>query len=468
MKKNILLWALATLTSLAALVLAISMVFPGDRRDVITALPKPHDGSTYLLFSGKGEAIPAALADGLMMTPEVMSSCRSAGIVPMLRLIPRSLKAAVLIEISRGKADLYGAFSFHRGILGSLLEGSIPGSFASIFDYPSLRTVWADDISCLRLSSRCMDRPLYVHVDGGIALFASSPSGLGSMKESLLMRKESPPSRWGVEPHWDNHFKVSIMDDENLVSWDLENRDRWEFQAALRRDGAKSGALAWRIEGMDSVSGEVLPRRWSPLPHLPSPLESVIAVSDANILKPLIPLSWNGPVIFAWGGNGSALSLLFPGFLLVLPESGGADLTGSLWDDVSSDFALKPLLSDKYPEGFFSESPISVIFCRSDDISLAGILASQDLGPPVSRDLDRLIPRGWEESLLWGYVNGPYLAQGLEALVKVGRMVFRDKGSGLPALETMDSLVALTRQMRKVRRWSFAVPKISEGILCWN
>ncbi len=467
MKKHVLLWICATLSSLIILAMVITTVFRGDRRDVIMALPKPGDGSTYVLFSGNGEVVPRAFVDGLMSVGP-LSSCRSVGIIPMLRLIPRSVRAAVLVEISDGKVDLYGAFSFQRGILGSLRDGSIPGFFSSVFNHPDMTTVCVDGFPCLQLSGRFMDRPLYVDVDGGISLFASSPSGLKSMKESLLMMKESPPSRWGVEPYWDAHLRVNLMPGQTLAGWGLGGSDRLEFQGALKSRGFCKGSLAWRIDGIDERKVLASTRRWLPLPDLLRPLGSVVAVADMGFLKSVTPFPWSGPGILACGGLASVMSVPFPGFLFAMLETDGTDMWKSLWNGSLSDFSLGPVSSDKYPEGGFSSHPVSIVFAGGADVSLVGVVDRKYLYPPSSFDLEGVLPDGWEESFSWGYINGPHLAQGLEGMVKAGRLIFPDREGEAPFVSGMDELVSLTRQMRKIGEWSFVIPKINEGILYWN
>nr|WP_321502689.1 hypothetical protein [uncultured Dethiosulfovibrio sp.] len=453
MNKKATSWFCTITLGLSVLVAFVFFAMPEEAKSPLDCLPRPAGGSAYFLFDGAGKLIPMEL------TKEIHGPVGIA-----LKLISRSEKAAFLVDFSRDE-DFYGSLAFPRDVVKHLKNGNIPPEWKSVLGGANISSVDCDDFGCLRISGAFSLKPIFSLVEGDLVFLASSPEGLKTMLRAMSLRIEPYPSYRGLEPKWDGHMTL-----------DLRGLDRtWkglraEFKKAVLHcawnDGPDGGALKWRFDGLEDLVPSFTPRYWGEVPQLPDPLGSVIGISDLTGLADYIPESLKGPLILASGGTGSILSVPLSGVCFATLDVSALGFLGEPTEISWEGYTLKPFSSD-WDQGWFTSSPATITLSRSEIGAALGIVDKRSLKYPDLSYFNEMLPSGWKHSFVWGYVNGPSLAHALEGIVKSGRLIFPEK-NGLSTLLGIDSLVYLTRRMRKVGTFSFTLPDISEGIFLWR
>lgn len=453
MNKKATSWFCAINLGLSALVAFIFFAMPEEAKYPIEAIPRPVDGSAYFLFDGPGKLISKELTDNIR-----------GPIGVTLKLMSMSEKAAFLVDFSSDD-EFYGSLALPRNVVKHLKNGEIPPDWKSVLGGANISSLDCDDLGCLRISGVFSLKPIFSLVEGDLVFLASSPEGLKTMLRAMSLRGEPYPSYWAIEPQWDGHTVL-----------DLRGIDRtWkglgaEFKKAVLhcawKEVPEGGALKWRFDGLEDLASSFPPRYWGEVPQLPDPLGSVIGISNLAGLADYLPDSLKGPLILASGGTGSILSVPLSGVCVATFDATdlvvSEDSTGISWEG----YTLKPFSSD-WDHGWFTSSPATITLSRSEIGSALGIVDKRSLKYPDLSYFDEILPSGWKHSFVWGYVNGPSLAHALEGIVKSGRLIFPEK-NGQSTLSGMDSLVYLTRRMRKIGTLSFTLPDISEGTLLWR
>lgn len=447
-------WFCAVLLGLSALVSLFFFAMPRGNVDPVIALPRMQNGVPHAIFSGKGSVVPDSFLDDFS---------GGAGIV--LRLVPRSIKAAFLLNLS-SSGDFYGSFLFPESIVRSLKNDKIPLAWGGFMEKSSVSHAGSEAFRYLQISGEFSSRPIYCVIQEGLVLLASSPVGLQDMVKSMRLDLEPLSSIKGIEPYWDGHMRVDLRGEKRDLDIPPVVGD-WVVHCAWKGNGDESGAFSWRIDGLDGLSSVCPPSDWGALPNLPSPLGAVLGLSPTDGLKLFTPMPWSGSTIIATGGRGSVLSVPFPGIVALEINPSSETLSERLRKGVFSEYTLKPLSSDLYGHGWMASSPATVLLANSERFALSGIIDLKSLREFDPFELDGFLPPGWERSFAWGYVNGSSFAQTLEGLVKAGRLLFPEQ-KGTSPLSQMDSLVYLTRRMRKVGTFSFVMPNLTEGTLLWR
>ncbi|MDD4836603.1 MAG: hypothetical protein PHU72_05845 [Dethiosulfovibrio sp.] len=449
-------WFCAIFLGLSALVSLFFFAMPRGDVDPVIALPRLPDGVPNAVFSGRGSIVPDSFLDDF-----------SGNIGIALRLVPRSIKAAFLVDLSsESEGDFYGAFLFPESVVRSLKNGKIPLSWGGFMEKSTASQGGSDTFRYLQISGGFSSRPIYCVFQDGLVLLSSSPSGLQDMVKSTRLDLEPSSSIKGIEPYWDGHMRVDLRGKKRDLPIPPVLGET-VIHCAWRRNGDESGAFSWRIEGIDGLSASCPPADWGSLPDLPSPLGSVWGLSYMGGLGAIVPVPWKGSTIFATGGKGAILSVPFPGMVLAEIDPSGESISERLKKGPLSEYRFKPLSSDLYSSVWIASSPATVMLADSERCSLSGIIDVGSLREFDPFELDGFLPPGWGRSFSWGYVNGPSLAQTLEGLVKAGRLLFPEQ-KGISSLPQMDSLVSLTRRMRKIGTFSFVMPNLTEGTLLWR
>ncbi len=449
-------WFCAIFLGLSALVSLFFFAMPRGDTDPSIALPRLPDGVPHVIFSGRGSIVPDSFLDDL-----------SGSVGISLRLVPRSIKAAFLIDLSsESDGDFYGAFLFSESVVRSLKNGKLPLSFEGFIGKSTVSQGGSDAFRYLQISGGFSSRPIYCVFQDGLVLLSSSPAGLQNMVKSMRLDLEPSSSIKGIEPYWDGHMRVDLRGKKR--DWSVPSIvGDTVIHCAWKSNGDESGAFSWRIDGVDGLSSSCPPVDWGSLPDLPSPLGAVWGLASMAGLRSLFSVPWESSVVFATGGKGSILSVPLPGMIVVEIEPSGEPISERLKKGPLSEYRFKPLSSDLYRTGWTASSPATVLLADSERCSVSGIIDVGSLRNFDPFEIDGFLLPGWERSFSWGYVNGPSLAQTLEGLVKAGRLLFPAQ-KGASSLPQMDSLVTLTRKMRKIGVFSFVMPNLAEGTLLWR
>lgn len=450
-------WFCTILLGLSVLVTFIFFAMPKNDRDPVLALPRSLVKTAHVIFSGKGSVIPKGLVEDL---------CGSTGVV--LRLASGSKEAAFILNLSEDE-EFFSSFVFSGGVVRSLKNCEIPSSWANFLGKARVSLAGSPDFSYLQISGGFSHRPIYCTVQENLVLLASSPDGLQDMLKALRLELEPSRSLWSIEPYWDGHLRIDLREKygESEGIWGVIGSG--QLQCAWKKGRDDSGELSWKIDGIEELSSVCPPVEWGDMPELPSPLDAVLGISSIGTLRDHLPgiPRITAPVIFATGGSGDILSVPFPGIMMAELCPSEDSISKSLMDGPLSAYTLKPFSSDRYPSGLVASHPATITLGHSQNTSLSGIIDVNSLRFFDISELDRYLPPGWSKSLLWGYVNGSSFAQTLEGLVISGRLLYPEQ-DGVSSLPEMDSLIYLTRKMRKVGTLSFVMPNLAEGTLLWN
>ena len=480
---------------IAGLVLFLIMLLYGERgpegRHPSDALPGPAEGTLFLYYEG---TTSSGFSPLLKATAKIGGKRAPAlgALYFASPLLEKAGETAVLLAWEENAIHFYMAARLPTELTQAISEGSLPKSVVPSLSGVALREVSPGAFVVFRDTD---ELPLYVGVNGGITLFASSPEKMHRMALTLERQAKSIDIAWKLEQRWPNHLYFS---DGGLFSGvaSMEGlpaaKENLLVTAAWRNEG-DGGRMIWSLEGLDSIFSSSLLKefretRWRGRYTFPEPLVAAAGFSipgnfseyieggglsevfgrwenEAELIKRLLA----GPCILSLCGSSKFLVYSLPGVLLQLPERGreGESFVEAFWKNEWS--ALVPGIEklDGFPVGGTTAIPFSIVAAANFRMLQLGLIDRDALRHERFRSLHDYAPllSDIENAFFWSYLDIPKIASALQDLAKIGQVAAK-MGKNLKV--SPNALFRAADALKEMGEVTVVMTAPEEGFLEWR
>lgn len=491
MRKGWVFWG-AFLSGFA--LIALALVYVGrepEIRCLAAAIPQPEEASPYVYIEGEGKTFALSL-------PEAFS--REAGqphpfvdgfrhILPLLR---QAKEMAALLVWENNDLHLFLASIYSQETVKNLSKGVLPEAWRTKMAGLVLEK-YSEGIYILKGPSPFF--PLYLSVNGGITLFATTAEKIISMNKVLESKKGSISIAWHVEKNWANHARIF---DGGLFS-QMASMEGFPVSmgglviTAAWTEDAKGGRLKWKTDGIEvlfpsGVLEKLQPVKWDERfiavdpfitafgVNIPAAFSHWLEQTDVGQwvaslgmkeeeMKKFLP----GTVMGALCGTSKFLVFSLPGLLFQFPDRGtaGEAFVQSFWDQDWSILVPTVEKVEDFPVGGATSIPFSIVGAAKHDMVRLGLLDRENLKPDKYRKLTDLVPvlKEGKEALCWLYLDAPRLGDAMQNLARAGKTaekMGRDLGMNL------QDLFQTASALKGLGSISAMLPSMGEGILEWT
>ncbi len=479
---------------IAGLVLIfITVLYAGrgpEGRHPTEALPEPAEGTLFLYYEG----ISASEFSPLLKATAKIGGKRSPALDALSVVAPlfeNSGETAALLAWEENALHFYIATRLPTENTRAIFEGLIPKDIQPTLTGVVLREI-SPGIYVLRRGDE--ELPLYISINGGIALFASSPEKMNRMALTLERQAESIESAWQLEQRWPNHLFFS---DGGLFSGvaSMEGlptaKENLLVTVAWRNEG-NGGRMKWNLEGLDAIFPfsslkELREAHWRGRYTFPEPLVAVAgftiperfsdfleaALSEVfgrwenedELIKRLLA----GPCILSLCGSSKFLVYSLPGILLQLPERGKAGelFVEAFWKKEWS--ALVPGVEklDGFPVGGTTAIPFSIVAAANFHMLQLGLIDRDALRRERFRPFEDFepMPLDIENAFFWSYLDIPKIASAFQDLAKIGQVATK-MGKNLQV--SPNALFRAADALKEIGVVKIVMPSPEEGCLEWR
>ena len=491
MRKGLVFWC-AFILGFA--LIALALVFAGrepEGRHLASAIPQPKETSPYVYMEGEGKSFVFALEPlpkGEGKAADLLE--KTSALSPLLEAASR---AAFLFAWESNRFQLHGAFLFPREIVKKLSNGVLPQEWVE--KEPKL-VLEKHSEGILALSGPSPKfSPLFVSLNGGLTLLASSPSRLAEMVRVLETGKDSISPTWDVEKSWPNHLKIF---DGGLLS---QMASMQEIPVSLGNltitagwmDGNKGGRLRWKVQGLEGllpadvraklqpVSWEgrfLIPDPWIAALGLNVPQGLALRLADSEMGKWTENLGMEreetdgilpGPVVASLCGNSKFLLFSLPGILLQLPGRGsrGETFINSFWNKDWSSLVPGVEKIDGFPAGGTTAIPFSILGAANGELVQLGLLERDHIKPENYRFLTEAVPalKEAKDALLWVFFHAGRLSDAMEGIGKAGALAEK---FGKDIGKDLRNMIESASRLKGLGSVTMVLQSLDEGLLEWT
>lgn len=473
--------------------LFITVLYAGrgpEGRHPAEALPRPVEGTLFLYYEGTSVSGFSPLLKATMEIGGKRSSALDALSV-VAPFFENNGETAVLLAWEENALHLYMAARLPVEYTKAIYEGVIPKGIKPTLNGVVLQEV-SPGIFVVRRGNE--ELPLFISINGGITLFASSPEKMNRMALTLERQAESIDIAWQLEQRWPNHL---IFSDGGLFSGvaSMEGlpaaKESLLVTAAWRND-SDGGRMKWNLDGLDSIfppsllkelrdaywrggysfpeplvaaAGFTIPDRFSDF--LNAGVSEVLGQSgnEDELTKRLLA----GPCILSLCGSSKFLVYSLPGILLQLPERGkeGEQFIEAFWKKEWS--ALVPGVEkiDGFPVGGTTAIPFSIVAAANFRMLQLGLIDRDALRHERFRpfeDYASMLLEN-ENAFFWSYLDIPKIASALQDLAKIGQVAAKMGKNLHVSPNTLFRAAETLKEMGVVR---IVMPSPEEGCLEWR
>ena len=463
---------------------------PEKAFETAAAIPSiDSDSPRFFLETLSGQVEPGYSELALEKIDDRVRSVISAlaDLSPLVNMADRS---SVLGAWEANEPIFYGAFLLQASDMKALKEGRVPPTWLEQSSGLAMGPSDREDI--LRLTLAKGEITLYLRADREYLLVSHSFEGLGKMEKALDGSIERFRLSFTVEPSWP--FHLSIFDGKLIAQAaslrGLKVPDRPLALELAWNSGPESGELAWKIADLEEwlpteVRDKTAPMAWDGPAFLPEPLIAALGVSVPKGLEGLIekdlPLpDWmeeagfdraalaklaEGPLLTVIGGQSRFLLFNLPGFIVQLPSRGpeGVRWIQELWNNNWARFTFSPQPVRGFKAGGKVTLPFTMAAAANEDLAFVGLINGASLGELAP--VDRVIPLGGEEAILWLYADLPKVAEALENLSRMTELVER---FGVEEAPDPEDLARLAGQLRSLGQVTLVIHDLGSGRGNWK
>ena len=480
---------------LAGVVLFLITALYGGRgpegRHPSDALPLPAEGTLFLHYEGtKASGLSPLLKAMATVGGERAPTLDALFFVPPLFL--NAGETAALLAWEENALHFYMAARLPKEHTQAISEGVFPKGIAPTLTGVSLQEVSPGIFGVRRKNE---DLSLFISVNGGITLFASSPEKMSRMALTLERQAEPIDIAWKLERRWPNHiffsdggFFSGIASMEGLPAA-KENL----LVTAAWRDEDDGGRMEWHLEGLDtifppSLLKEFRKAHWGGRYTFPEPLVAAVGftiperfaafledgrMSEAfglwenadELIKGLLA----GPCILSLCGSSKFLVYSLPGVLLQLPERGreGETFAEAFWKKEWSSLVPGVEKLDGFPVGGTTAIPFSIVAAANFRMLQLGLIDRDALRHERFRSIYDYAPllSDIENAFFWSYLDIPKIASALQDLAKIGQVAAK-MGKNLRV--SPNALFQAADALKEMGGVTIVMPAPEEGFLEWR